>query len=66
VKNIENDEEDSASEESRLKSPIVGGGDEGNQEEGEEEGLKQEKGKVTPPKDPLTEVETLKKRNVSS
>jgi hypothetical protein len=45
-------------------SPGGGGGDEVNQEEeGEED--KQEKGEVTPPKDPLTEVETSKKRKVS-
>jgi hypothetical protein len=36
-----------------------------NQEEGGEEGDKQEKGEVTPPKDPLTEAETSKKRKVS-
>jgi hypothetical protein len=33
------------------------------EEEGEDD--KQEKGEVTPPKDPLTEVETSKKRKVS-
>jgi hypothetical protein len=36
-----------------------------NQEEGGEEGEKQDKGEVTPPKDPLTEAETSKKRKVS-
>jgi hypothetical protein len=51
----------SASEETTPKSP--GGGDEVNQEaEGEED--KQEKGEVTPPKDPLTNVKTSKKRNI--
>ena len=47
-------------------SPARGGGDEVNQEEGGEERDKHEKGKVTPPKDPLTEAETSKKRKVSS
>jgi hypothetical protein len=65
VQNIESDEKDNASEESRPDSPAGGGGDEVNQEEGGEEGDKQEKGEVTPPKDPLTEVETSKKRKVS-
>jgi hypothetical protein len=37
-----------------------------NQEEGGEEGDKKEKGEVTPLKDPLIEVETSKKRKVSS
>jgi hypothetical protein len=36
-----------------------------NQEEGGEEGDKQEKGEVTLPKDPLTEAKTSKKRKVS-
>jgi hypothetical protein len=36
-----------------------------NQEEGGEEGDKQEKGKVTPLKDPLTIAEKLQKRKVS-
>jgi hypothetical protein len=65
VQNIETDEEDNASEESRPDSPAGGGGDEVNQEEGGEEGEKQDKGEVTPPKDPLTEAETSKKRKVS-
>jgi hypothetical protein len=65
VQNIETDEEDSASEESRHDSPAGGGGDEVNQEEGGEEGEEQDKGKVTPLKDPLTEAETSKKRKVS-
>jgi hypothetical protein len=65
VQNIETDEEDNASEESRSDSPAGGGGDEVNQEEGGEEGEKKDKGEVTPPKDPLTEAETSKKRKVS-
>jgi hypothetical protein len=53
-----------ASEEIVSDSPGGGGGDEVNQEEeGEED--KQEKGEVTPSKDPLTEAETSKKRKVS-
>jgi hypothetical protein len=52
------------SEETASDSPGGGGGDKVNQEEeGEED--KQEKGEVTLPKDPLTEVETSKKRKVS-
>jgi hypothetical protein len=43
-----------------------GGGDKVNQEEGEEEGDKQDKGEVTPLKDPPTEAETSKKMKVSS
>jgi hypothetical protein len=58
-------ETDNASEETTPDSPAGGGGDEVNQEEGGEEGDKQEKGEVTPPKDPLTEAETSKKRKVS-
>jgi hypothetical protein len=65
VQNIETDEEDNASEESRPDSPTGGGGDEVNQEEGGEEGENQDKGEVTPPKDPPTEAETSKKRKVS-
>jgi hypothetical protein len=53
-----------ASEETASDSPGGGGDDEVNQEEeGEED--KQEQGEVTPPKDPLTEAETSKKRKVS-
>jgi hypothetical protein len=64
VQDIESDEKDSASEETVPDSPAGGGGDEVNkEEEGEED--KQEKGEATPPKDPLTEVETSKKRKVS-
>jgi hypothetical protein len=65
VQDIESDEKDNASEETAPDSPAGGGGDEVNQEEGGEEGDKKEKGEVTPPKDPLTEVETSKKRKVS-
>jgi hypothetical protein len=53
-----------ASEKTAADSPGGGGGDEVNQEEeGEED--KKDKGEVTPPKDPLTEVETSKKIKVS-
>jgi len=53
-------------EEGGLESPAGGeGGDEVNQEEVREEGDKQEKGEVTPSKDPPTEAETLKKMKVS-
>jgi hypothetical protein len=65
VQSIESDEEDSASEESRPDSPAIRGGDEVNQEEGREEGDKQETGEVTPPKDLFIEAETSKKRKVS-
>jgi hypothetical protein len=52
------------SKKTTVVSPGGGGGDEVNQEEeGEED--KQDKGKVTPPKDPLIEVKTSKKRKVS-
>jgi hypothetical protein len=64
VKDIESEEKDNALEETVPDSPARGGGDEVNQEEeGEED--KQEKGKVTPPKDPITEDETSKKRKAS-
>jgi hypothetical protein len=54
----------SASEETVSDSPGGGGGNEINQEEeGEED--KQEKGKITLSKEPLIEVETSMKRNVS-
>jgi hypothetical protein len=61
VQDIESDEKDNASEETVPDTPAKGGGDEVNQEEGGQEGDKQEKGEVTLPKDPLTEVETSKK-----
>jgi hypothetical protein len=64
MRNIEIDEEDNASKESRPESPAGGGGDEVNQEGGEE-GENQDKGEVTPHKDPPTEAETSKKRKVS-
>jgi hypothetical protein len=64
VQDIDSQEKDNASEETMPDSPEGGGGDEVNQEEeGEED--KKEKGEVTPPKDPLTEAETSKKRKVS-
>jgi hypothetical protein len=64
VQDIDSEEKDNASEETVSDSPAGGGGDEVNQEEeGEED--KQEKGEVTPPKDPLTEAETSKKRKGS-
>jgi hypothetical protein len=62
VQNIETDEEDNASEESRPDSPTRGGGDEVNQEEGGEEGENNDKGKVTPPKDPPTEVRNIEEK----
>jgi hypothetical protein len=65
VQDIETDEEDNASDESRHESPIGGGGDEVNQEEGGEEGEKQDKGEATPPKDPLTTAEASQKRKGS-
>jgi hypothetical protein len=54
-----------ASEETTPDSPGGGGGDEVDQEEDEGEEDKKEQGEVTPPKDPLTEAETSKKRKVS-
>jgi hypothetical protein len=65
VKNIETDEEEIASEESRPDSPTGGGGDKVSQEEGEEEGENKDKYKVTLSKDPPTKAKTSKKRNVS-
>jgi hypothetical protein len=65
VEDIESGEKDSASEETTPDSPAGGGGDKVNQEEGGEEGDNQEKGEVTPPKDPLTEAKTSKKRKDS-
>jgi hypothetical protein len=64
VQDIDSEEKNNASEETASDSPAGGGGDEVNQEEeGEED--KQDKGEVTPPKDPLTEAETSKKRKGS-
>jgi hypothetical protein len=54
-----------ASEETTLDSPEGGGGDELDKEEDEGKEDKQEQGEVTSLKDPLTETETYKKRNVS-
>jgi hypothetical protein len=65
VQNIKSDEEDNAFDESRLESLAGGGGDEVNQEEGGKEEENKYKREVTPPKDTLTEAETLKKRKVS-
>jgi hypothetical protein len=66
VQDIETDEDDTTSKESGPHSPTgVGGGDKVNQEGGGEEGEKKGKDEVTPPKDPLTEAETSKKRKVS-
>jgi hypothetical protein len=61
VQNIETDEEDNVSEESRPGSPTGGGGDEVNQEVGGEEG----EGEAALTKDPPTEAETSKKMKVS-
>jgi hypothetical protein len=47
------------------ESPVGGGGDEVNQEEGGEEGEKKDKGEATLPKDPLTIAEASQKRKVS-
>jgi hypothetical protein len=64
VQDIDSEEKENTSEETTSDSHVGGGGDEVNQEEeGEED--KKEKGKVTLPKDPLTEVKTSKKRKVS-
>jgi hypothetical protein len=48
-----------------VHDSLGGGGDDevDQEEEGEED--KQEQGEVTPPKDPLTEAKTSKKRKVS-
>jgi hypothetical protein len=53
------------SEETTSDSLEGGGGDEVDKEEDEGEEYKKEQGEVTPPKDPLTEIKTSKKRNVS-
>jgi hypothetical protein len=64
VQNIDSEEKENTSEETVPDSPRGGAGDEVNQEEeGEED--KQEKGEVTPSKDPVTEAETSKKMKVS-
>jgi hypothetical protein len=58
-------EMNNASKETTPDSPGGGGDDEVDQEGDEGEEDKQEQGEVTPPKDPLTETETSKKRKVS-
>jgi hypothetical protein len=58
-------EMNNASKETTPDSPGGGGDDEVDQEENEGEENKQEHGEVTPPKDPIIEVETSKKRKVS-
>jgi hypothetical protein len=58
-------EMNNASKETTPDSPGGGGDDEVDQEENEGEENKQEHGEVTPPKDPITEAETSKKRKVS-
>jgi hypothetical protein len=64
VQDIDSEEKDNTSEETAPDSPAGGGGDEVNQDkEGEED--KKDKGEATPPKDPLTEAKTSKKRKVS-
>jgi hypothetical protein len=64
VQDIDSEEKDNTSEETVPDSPRGGGGDEVNHEE-EGEKYKKDKGEVTPPKDPLTEAETSKKRKGS-
>jgi hypothetical protein len=64
LQDINNEEKGNALEETMTDSPTGGGGDEVNQEEkGEEDKLY--KVEVTPPKDPITEAETSRKRKVS-
>jgi hypothetical protein len=58
----------SASQENPSDSPGGGGGDEVDKEEKEEkegEEYKQEQGEVTPPQNPLDDIDPLKKRKVS-
>jgi hypothetical protein len=54
------------SKETTLDSPGGGGDDEVEHEENEGEENKHEHGKVTLPKDPITEAKTSKKINISS
>ena len=54
-----------ASEETTSDSLGGGGGDEVEKEENKGEEDKKKKGEVTPPRDPLDEADTSKKRNVS-
>jgi hypothetical protein len=53
------------SEETASDSPGGGGGDEVDKEEDKGEEDKKKQGEVTPPRDPLDEAETSKKRKVS-
>jgi hypothetical protein len=53
------------SKENTPDSPEGGGGDEVEKEEDKGEEKKQEHGEVTPPKDPIMEAETSKKRKGS-
>jgi hypothetical protein len=53
------------SEETALDSPGAGGDDEVYKEEEKGEEDKKKQGEVTPPRDPIDEVETSKKRKVS-
>jgi hypothetical protein len=62
VHNIEIDEEDNASEEKGYGLP--GGGDKVNGQGGGDEGEKKGERKATPPKYPLTETKTPRKRKV--
>jgi hypothetical protein len=55
----------SASKETTPDSPEGGGGDEVDKEEDEGEEDKKKQGELIPPKDPLTEIETSKKRKGS-
>jgi hypothetical protein len=55
----------SASEETASESPGGGGDDEVNKEENNGEEDKQNQGEVTPPRDPIDEAKTSKKRKVS-
>jgi hypothetical protein len=55
----------SASEETASDSPSGGGDDEVDKEEDKGEENKQKQGEVTPPRDPIDEAETSKKRKVS-
>jgi hypothetical protein len=54
-----------ASEETSSDSPRGGGGDEVEKEENDRKEEKLKQGEVTPPRDPIDEVETSKKRKVS-
>jgi hypothetical protein len=56
----------SASKETTPDSPEGGGGEKVDKEDDEGEENKHEHGEVTPPKDPIMEAETSKKRKGSS